>query len=152
MLEYRLLFFEEGKFLIMVDEVWGLEVDDLCLLLLLLWDDWGDRFSIMVDDVCGLVVFFRLDDEDEDLLLVLERLDLLMRWLDLEDIDELFVFDEWELEREWVIILELFILEISRGVVRNVGRFLVLYFFIFFVNSFLYVLLLLLLFLEDSLL
>lgn len=84
----------------MVDEVWGLEVDDLCLLLLLLWDDWGDRFSIMVDDVCGLVVFFRLDDEDEDLLLVLERLDLLMRWLDLEDIDELFVFDEWELERE----------------------------------------------------
>lgn len=152
MLEYRLLFFEEGKFLIMVDEVWGLEVDDLCLLLLLLWDDWGDRFSIMVDDVCGLVVFFRLDDEDEDLLLVLERLDLLMRWLDLEDIDELFVFDEWELEREWVIILELFILEISRGVVRNVGRFLVLYFFIFLVNSFLYVLLLLLLFLEDSLL
>lgn len=84
----------------MVDEVWGLEVDDLCLLLLLLWDDWGDRFLIMVDDVCGLVVFFRLDDEDEDLLLVLERLDLLMRWLDLEDIDELFVFDEWELECE----------------------------------------------------
>lgn len=36
LLEYRLLFFEEGKFLIMVDEVWGLEVDDLCLLLLLL--------------------------------------------------------------------------------------------------------------------
>lgn len=31
----------------------------------------------MVDDACGLVVLFRLDDEDEDLLLALERLDLL---------------------------------------------------------------------------
>lgn len=54
----------------------------------------------MVDDACGLVVLFRLDDEDEDLLLALERLDLLMRWPDLEDTDELSVPDEWELERE----------------------------------------------------
>lgn len=142
-----MFFLEDCRFFIMVDEVWGFEVEDLCWLLLLLREDRGDRFLIMVDDVWGLVVFLRLEDEDEDLLLlVLERLDLLLRWLDLEDIEELFVVEEWDFVREYVIIRELFIVEIFRGVVRKVGKFLVSYFFIFFVKSFLILLLLFLLF------
>ena len=40
-------------------------------------------------------MLLRLEDEDEDLLLLaLERLDLLLRWPDLEDTEELSVAEE----------------------------------------------------------
>jgi hypothetical protein len=34
----------------MVDEATGIELEDLCLLLLLLAEDCGEKSSIMVDD------------------------------------------------------------------------------------------------------
>ena len=76
----------------------------------------------MVDDAWGRVVLLRLADEDVDLLLVQERRDLLTRWLDLEDTDELSVPEEWELAREWAMILESFTMDTPSGAARNAGK------------------------------